>query len=81
MGDKHMEDMISELIKASPYAGFVIITILSMNLVYKGYRKDLKSTFDVAVEGIKSAYKESSADSRQLIKIFTDKLEKSNKGA
>lgn len=73
-----MQEAIKALIEVSPYAGFVVITILCMNMVYKGYRNDLKETFDIAVSGIKEAYKESASDSRQLIKLFSEKLEKTS---
>lgn len=72
-----MQEVVKALIEVSPYAGFVVLTIVCMNRVYKGYRSDLKETFDIAVSGIKEAYKESAADSRQLIKLFSERLEKS----
>jgi len=73
-----MQEVIKALIEVSPYAGFVVITIICMNRVYKGYREDLKETFDIAVAGIKDAYKESASDSRQLIKLFAEKIEKTS---
>lgn len=73
-----MQELIKVLIEVSPYAGFVVITILCMNRVYKGYREDLKQTFDTAIAGIKEAYKESASDSRQIIKLFAEKIEKNS---
>lgn len=51
-----MNELIGKLIEASPYGGFVLLVMLCMNRVYKGYRKDLKETFDKALESIQKAY-------------------------